>query len=194
MRREMWSGTLAAVVLVATVGVAAQSEKSAEPTPQPPATAQEPAPQPPTTAPEPATAPAQNSDARRITVAGCLQQAPAAPVGTSGSAAPAPSTAATDAPAQASADAKLVLANAVASPTSPGGAAPSNPATTPGSPDSATAQTYRLIANEAALSPHVGKKLELSGTIEESSATSSASGGPMLRVEAGKVIAESCTQ
>jgi hypothetical protein len=189
----MWSGTLAAVVLVATVGVAAQSEKSAEPTPQPPATAQEPAPQPPTTAPEPATAPAQNSDARRITVAGCLQQAPAAPVGTSGSAAPAPSTAATDAPAQASADAKLVLANAVASP-SPGAAAPSNPATTPGSPDSATAQTYRLIANEAALSPHVGKKLELSGTIEESSATSSASGGPMLRVEAGKVIAESCTQ
>ena len=187
MTREMWSGTLAAVVLAATVGVTAQSEKSPEPTAQPPATAQEPAPQPPATAPEPATSSAQSSDARRITVAGCLQQAPAAPVGTSGSAAPAPSTAATDAAEKASGDVKLVLANAVASPAAPG-------ATTPSTPDSAAAQTYRLIANEAALSPHVGKKLELSGTIEESSATASASSGPMLRVEAGKVIAESCAQ
>jgi hypothetical protein len=60
-----------------------------------------------------------------------------------------------------------------------------------------------LIANEAALMPHVGKKLELSGTIEDQNSPSppaipesndsSAANAPQLRVEAGKVIAETCT-
>jgi hypothetical protein len=63
------------------------------------------------------------------------------------------------------------------------------------------AQTYRLIANPAGLSPHVGKKLALTGTLEDqdsttASTTSSAGSepkAPALRVESGKVIAESCT-
>jgi hypothetical protein len=64
-----------------------------------------------------------------------------------------------------------------------------------------------LIANESALTPHVGKKLELTGTIDDqdsparsatadsrgSSAASSAASAPRLRVEAGKVVAEACT-
>jgi hypothetical protein len=81
----------------------------------------------------------------------------------------------------------------------------SSPAADPAGASSSTSQparstqTYRLIANPAALSPHVGKKLELTGTVEDQPAASSApsSGAPAgstkaLRVEAGKVIAASC--
>jgi hypothetical protein len=60
-----------------------------------------------------------------------------------------------------------------------------------------------LIANEAALMPHVGKKLELTGTIEDQNSASqpagsepkdsSAANGPQLRVESGKVVASTCT-
>jgi hypothetical protein len=71
--------------------------------------------------------------------------------------------------------------------------------------DSATAaagQTFRLIANPTALSPHVGKKLALTGTLEPqdsntaSAATAAGSEAKVsaLRVESGKVIAESCAQ
>jgi hypothetical protein len=63
-------------------------------------------------------------------------------------------------------------------------------------------QTYRLIANPTSLSPHVGKKLELTGTLEEAgSATqspqsSAGAEGNMaaLRVESGKVLAASCSE
>jgi hypothetical protein len=61
-------------------------------------------------------------------------------------------------------------------------------------------QTYRLIANPSALTPHVGKKLALTGTLEnqDSASASSASGAEpkmaAFRVESGKVLAESCDQ
>jgi len=189
MKRYIWSGHFAALVLVAAVGVTAQSsstsQKPAEPTSQLPTTAQEPASQPapqqPTTASEPA-ASAPQSHEGRITVAGCLQAAPSAPVATSGSAPAPPAT--TDKAEKPSDEGKLVLTNAVSSAAEPAASASG----------AAAPVTYRLIANEAALSPHIGKKLELSGTIEASSPAASASNGPMLRVEAGKVVAESCTQ
>jgi hypothetical protein len=60
-----------------------------------------------------------------------------------------------------------------------------------------------LIANPSALTPHLNKKLELTGTLENQSGssatpsqttTASASNGPALRVESGKVLAASCTE
>lgn len=65
---------------------------------------------------------------------------------------------------------------------------------TTGSAAAASAgQTYRLIANASALTPHVGKKLELTGTLDEGSSASPASAsGPALRVTSGKVVANSC--
>jgi hypothetical protein len=61
-------------------------------------------------------------------------------------------------------------------------------------------QTYRLIANPTALSPHVGKKLALTGTLEDPvSATGSTTTAepapttPALKVESGKIVAESCS-
>jgi hypothetical protein len=161
------------MVFAATVAVAAQtptSQNSPEPTP---------APQPETTAQAPAAPPAQSSESSKITVAGCLQAAPASPTGTSGNA-PSVPPAATDAPQKsdaASGDVKLVLANAVPSPAR---------ATASASRSSAPL-TYQLIANAKALTPHVGKKLELTGTLEDKDSS------PKLRVEAGKVIANACT-
>jgi hypothetical protein len=182
MSRNSWSGISAAMVFAATVGVVAQSSPQNSPQPTP-----EPTPQPPTTAQAPAPSPPQSSEGRRITVAGCLQEAPPSPVGTSGSAQSAPPAAtdapvATDAPAKpdaASGDAKLVLANAVPAPAE----------TTASASNSSAPQTYQLIANEGALKPHLGKKLELSGTVEDQNSSANA---PRLRVEAGKVIAETC--
>ena len=189
MRGYTWSGISAAIVLAATVGVAGQepspSQNSPQPAPQPSATSQAPAP-----APESPQSP-QSNDARRVTVAGCLQTAPSGPIGTSGSAtpAPAPSTApdAAAKPEGGSGSAKLVLVDAVPAPAEAAGNAS----------NSAAPQTYRLIANEGALLPHVGKKLELTGTIEDqktsASNDSSAANAPQLRVEAGNVVASSCT-
>jgi hypothetical protein len=57
-----------------------------------------------------------------------------------------------------------------------------------------------LIANPAVLSQNLGKKVALTGTLEESdsaASTASAPGGPKaptLRVETGKIVAESCGQ
>jgi len=94
-------------------------------------------------------------------------------------------------------------------PAAPEGASPqaSPQASTPTTaPSGSTAQTYRLIANPTALSPHVGKKVELTGTVEESSSaspstatssdpsTASMANMPALRVEAGKVLTAPCSQ
>ncbi|HKB12219.1 MAG TPA: hypothetical protein VKD69_16270 [Vicinamibacterales bacterium] len=67
-----------------------------------------------------------------------------------------------------------------------------------GTTGSASGKTYRLIANSAALTEHVGKKLELTGVLDDEKAASSspASGeesGPALRVQSGKIVAASCT-
>jgi hypothetical protein len=172
MNRAAWSGILASLVVAATIGVTAQSSSPAQASPETPS---------PPTAQAPAPAPPQSSEERRITVAGCLQAASPSPVGTSGSAPAAPSAATGEAakPEATSGEANIVLANAVPAPA----------ATAAGASDSSAPQTYRLIANATALTPHLGKKLELSGTLEDSSAEK----GPMLRVEAGKIIAEACT-
>jgi hypothetical protein len=73
-------------------------------------------------------------------------------------------------------------------------AAGATPAETPSAANSSAAQTYRLIANPSALSPHVGKKLALTGTLDKDSAPAAGSEPKTqaLRVESGKVLAESC--
>jgi hypothetical protein len=157
--------------------VIAQSQNPPDSTPRAPS-AQTPPPAP-TTPP-----PAQDENA--LSVTGCLREAPATN-------APAPGNA-PDAAGRADAangQSKFVLENAVP-------AATQGPAS---EPHGTAAKTYRLIANDAALIPHVGKKLELSGTLEKQSASAGADSGapasaanaPMLRVKAGKILADSCT-
>jgi hypothetical protein len=127
-----------------------------------------------------------SSMAKTITVTGCIQRAPAGTTGTSGT------TGATSA-----SEPKFVLDHAAASPASPtgtSGAAPATPVTS----------TYRLNADDAKLTPHVGHKVEISGTVDtmatktspDSSASSSApsANGATLKVETVKMIAASCSE
>jgi hypothetical protein len=180
MTKRTWTGTCAAIVAAASIGIVAQTQ-----TP-------------------PASQSSSAASADQITVTGCLKAAPAAApdtaasgtagaTGTSGTASAAGATA-TDA------DAKFVLTNATV-----GAAAPASDASAAGSASaaaenqaSADQKTFRLIANPSALSPHVGKKLELTGTlVNESNSTagsSAAATAPALRVVKGKVVAASCEE
>ena len=153
MKRQTWSGMVTAAVFAISGVVMAQS----------PATPPSPSSQTSTTSS--ATTPASSSQstsqtagADKITVTGCLREAGQSATATSGSAAPA----ATDSKANAGAEGKYVVADATPKSSSASGA---------GSP-----QTYRLIANDSALAPHVGKKLELTGTVVDR--TASTSSGP----------------
>ena len=151
-------------------------------------------------APQPNSAPPTD---HRITVTGCLRPAPAINTDGGGSS-DVPSTAGTTGTTGATgvasdpATAKFVLADATISPAA--SEAGSSSATAPGANATTTTrepvQTYQLIANPVALSPHVGKKLELTGTLDESAAAASSPkgqlAGPVLRVEAGKVLAAAC--
>jgi hypothetical protein len=170
MRNAIWSGICAALLLTTTIAMHAQQQPGAAqpPTPSsPPSTAPPPATQPPTAAPPSA---ATRDSANKITVTGCLQAAPDAPTGTAGAAG---STASTE---------KFVLTNASSD--------ASNDATS--AKTTSTAHSYRLVANEQALAPHTGKKIEVTGTLD-SQASTPANDAPRLLVESGKVIAPTCT-
>jgi hypothetical protein len=113
-------------------------------------------------------------------VTGCLQAAPDGPTGTAGG---------------ATSSEKFVLTNASSD--------SSNDAA--GAKTTSTVRSYRLVANEQALAPHAGKKIEVTGTLDnqasasrESSSAPSASSAPAadaprLIVESGKIIAPTCT-
>jgi hypothetical protein len=184
MTKSIWTGTCAAIVGLATAAALAQT----------------------TTTPQPGSTPSAD---QRITLTGCLKAAPSspsdAPTGTTGSTAGttagtpgATGTTGTTGTTAGSADVKFILTNASVSTGDTSTTAGTPGATTTAPASSGSAQTYRLIANPAALTPHLGKKLELTGTLEKSaSATETQSADaatPALRVEAGKVVAATCSE
>lgn len=119
-----------------------------------------------------------------VVVTGCLKPAPT-------------SSSATTAETPAS-EATFVLASATSTPadTTVVSSTPGAVGTSGTSTSSAT-QTYRLIANSSALAPLVGKKLELTGTLEQENASPTASepaAAPALRVKSGKIVAASCSE
>jgi hypothetical protein len=199
MKKTIYSGLCIATVFVAAITVAAQTSSTSQtPASQTPGTQATPPPQTPAGPPSqtPTGPPPQNrsdSSDRRITITGCLKPVPASPTGTTGTT-DASTTGATDAKGNpAAGDAKFLLTNVA-------------PADSSGDPKAAAVGTYRLIANESALLPHVGKKLELTGTVDEqpsstrsqsatpsdASSGASAATAPKLIVESGKVLAPSC--
>ncbi|MCU1382354.1 MAG: hypothetical protein JWL71_1051 [Acidobacteria bacterium] len=192
MNRRVWTGTCAAIVSVATAGMLAQTAG------QPPASPQS----------------TPSSSDKKVTVTGCLKAAPSTPsdtasaanpnptgtpgaTGTGGSTTPATAgtggTAGAPTTPTAAPDARFILTAAIAAPAdAAGGASTANNASA-----ADTAQTYRLIANPNALSEHVGKKLELTGTIDPTSTADPkdpSTAAPALRVESGKIIAASCSE
>jgi hypothetical protein len=190
MTKTIWTGTFSAVIAGAAITVLAQTQP-------PPQSTQTPTP-PQSSSPS----------ADRITVTGCLKAAPSAAAetnttaGTTGTS-PTATTGTTGATGAAaptdSTEAKFVLADATTSPAkAETGSAPAAPETTTAPGTSASAQhtqTYRLVANPAALTPHVGKKLELTGTlVDQTASTTASASGPALKVESGKVLAASCQE
>jgi len=143
------------------------------------------------TTPAPQTSPS-TTDQKTIVVTGCLKEAPSSPSSSMPSPPAATGTTGTTGaagPSDAAPAPKYVLTNATTSAADASGAA-------------ASASTYKLIANASALTPHVGKKLELTGTLEpaasgnsEAATTTDANAnGPTLRVQAGKIVGASCSE
>jgi hypothetical protein len=173
------------VFAVVGVGLAAQSPTPAQSpssTPSPPSAQSSPAATPSPTQ-TPSTAASQAAGANQITVTGCLREAAGGPTATTGSA----PTAGTDAPNTAASGGKYELANAV----------PSSSNATSADTKETASKTFRLIANDSALAPHVGKKMEFTGTIEnqdKASASASASAEPTLRAVSAKILAPDCKE
>ena len=126
-----------------------------------------------------------SSNANKVTVTGCVQRATSeAPTGTSGVA------------GAVKPDTQFVLANASAGTATAG----TSGTTTPATSAMPTAPRYRLDdAEQAKIAPHVGHRVEISGTIDDVSspsatpgATSTATPAPKLKVDAIKMLASSC--
>ncbi len=121
---------------------------------------------------------------KTITVTGCVGKAEQGPTGTAGTA----GAGATEK------ETKFVLSNASMSQSSTAGTAGAENA-----PATAIASEYKLDGDDAKLTPHVGHKVEITGTVDESSKSAptqapaaSAANAPRLKVDTVKMIASSC--
>lgn len=132
-------------------------------------------------APTPQT-PSKSAAAKTITVTGCVAKAQQSPTGTTG----AGGAAATEK------EPKFVLSNAALSTSGTAGTAG---ATNP--PATAIASEYKLDADDAKLTPHVGHKVEITGTVDEPKGATqppaaSAANAPKLKVDNLKMVSPSC--
>jgi len=186
--KNVVSALFVAYALSATASVAAQGEPAPQ-SPQPAVQGEQPATgtQQPATDAAPAapseqgpaasqqqTQPAQDN---KVTISGCIQNAPARAGAT-----PSPF------------DAKYVLANA-----KPATGASSDTAVgTSGS--SSTANGYRLSGDDKKISPQLNHQVEITGTVQSSAsaggtangAPGSAAAGPMLKVDSVKMVSATC--
>jgi hypothetical protein len=120
---------------------------------------------------------------KSMTVAGCIQKAEAPSAGATGTAGTAGAS-----------DTKFVLKN-VSSAGAAGTSGTAGTAGTAGAAAGATASEYRLDADDAKLSPHVGHKVEITGTVDKSASGASAaaaSASPKLKVESVKMVSATC--
>jgi hypothetical protein len=119
----------------------------------------------------------QRDAAKAITVSGCIARAPQAATGTSGAA------------GAAGMATKFVLTNAAISAAGTTGTA--------GTPASSVASEYKLDADDAKLTPHVGHKVEITGTVDAARTmtqppAASAANAPTLKVDNVKMVASTC--
>jgi len=143
--------------------------------------AQPPAQQPPAQPPavqQPAAPAAAPASPGQVVVTGCIQRTAPLPVGTSG----------TNNPIGNADAAKFILTKASS-----------------GSESTAALQTYRLDAEESALTAHVGHKVEITGTLDAAKAAAAVTGDPAppaapaaspsrLKVTSVKMVAASCSE
>ena len=165
--------------VLGVVGVAAQDQPA--PPSQQPATQRE---QPAAQGEQPAAptrqqpAPAARQAPEKVTISGCIQNAPAAGAGATASAATAP---------------KFVLAKGKMVSGAAGSAVGTSGTT-------ATVMEYRLDGEDKTLSPHLNHQVEITGTVQASAtgaanaAPGAAAAGPTLKVDSVKMIAATCPQ
>jgi hypothetical protein len=117
---------------------------------------------------------------KAITVSGCIQAASNAPAGATGTA------------GSRASDPKFLLTKASMAGTGATG--------TSGSavPATAVASEYRLDWEDAKLTPHVGHKVEVTGTVAQAPAATqppaaSAANAPTLKVDSIKMVATTCS-
>ena len=185
MSKTMWAFVGACVV---TVGVSAQSYPEGQggatnPGRQTPSTQA-----PPTTSPTTQTPPSSANSARadadkKVTFSGCIERQPASAAAVTG----APSM-----PFSLS-NASPVGAGAVATSGSGGAAAAGG---------ASASKSYRLDGSESTLTPHVGHKVEITGTLEERRPASAAAAGATgaganasagtLKVDSVKMVSTTC--
>jgi len=191
------SAMFVACVVSVGVGVAAQGEpatqsqqpatQSAPPaaqSPQPAAESQQPAPEAQGPAEQrrqpPPASPRAAQD--KVTISGCIQNAPAPPAGAAAS-------------ASASASSTFVLAKGKMVSGAAGNAAVGTTGTT------AAGTQYRLEGDDKALSPHLNHQVEITGTVQNSLASAtgaanvapgSAAAGPTLKVDSVKMVSANC--
>jgi len=128
----------------------------------------------------PAANPGAQGAAKKIMVVGCIAKAEPSATGTAGA----------GGAAAAKDDTKFVLSKAAASETAGTAGATPPPAT-------AIASEYKLDGSESQLTPHVGHKVEITGTVEEpkgatEAPAASAANAPKLKVVALKMVSPSC--
>jgi hypothetical protein len=122
--------------------------------------------------------------AKTISVTGCIQRAQASTAAPGGAGAPG---------AAAGSEAKFVLTNVVLKPEGTAGTTGST------NPPTAVASEYRLDTDDAKLTPHVGHKVEITGTVEQPSEAAaqppagSAASAPKLKVDNVKMVAATCS-
>jgi hypothetical protein len=184
MSRILWAFVGACVV---TVGLSAQSYPQGQgggttPDRQPPSTQAPPATPPATQAPPTSTnAGRASADKKTTTISGCIERQPAS------------AAAVTGAPTM-----PFMLTNASA-------AGAGSPVATSGSGAGAAASakaSYRLDGTESTLTPHVGHKVEITGTLEEQRPASGAASGATsgssnttagtLKVDSVKMVSTTC--
>lgn len=173
--KRFWSGVIAAT-FAATVGVAAQGSPTSQG-----AGAQ----------------PGSQASAQKVTISGCIQNAPAASATASAGGAKAEAGGAAEG-ARASASAgtqNFVLANAKMA--SGSGAGSAGAVGTTGT----AATRYELDGDVKAIQPHLNHQVEITGTVQSSSTsagqTSSTAGtraaaAPRLKVDSVKMVSATC--
>ena len=175
MSKTLWVSSFVASACLVTASLAAQAPGAQEQG-NPPSTSAPSTQAPSTAAPAAPATPAQRAPAsanKKITISGCVARQPEG------------QSAAAGAPAM-----PFSLTNAAA-------AGASAPVGTSGASTGAVAKTYRLDAAESMISPHVGHKVEITGTVEEQAAPAGASASstvtaPRLKAESVKMVAATC--
>ena len=175
MSKTLWVSSFVASACLATASLTAQAP-AAQDQANPPSTSAPSTQAPSTAAPAAPATPAQRAPAsasKKITISGCVARQPEG------------QSAAAGAPAM-----PFSLTNAAA-------AGASGPVGTAGASTGAVAKTYRLDAAESMISPHVGHKVEITGTVEEQTVSAGASASstvtaPRLKAESVKMVAATC--